>query len=88
MLPSLLREYHPNDTVNTGEWGMVFRIFKDERCHGRRRRSKDTITVLVCEDMDGIGKMPLLVTGKSEKPKCFQHVKAYHIHTDKTATHG
>jgi hypothetical protein len=35
------------------------------------RRSKDGITVLVCADMNE--KMPLLVTGKSEKPRCFKH---------------
>jgi hypothetical protein len=29
----------------------------------------------LCLYMDGSGNMLLLVTGKSEKPKCFKHVK-------------
>jgi hypothetical protein len=49
--------------------------FKGESCHGGKW-SKDRITVLVCTNMDGSEKMPLLVTGKSEKPRCFKHVKS------------
>jgi uncharacterized membrane protein len=51
-------------------------------------RSKDTITVLVCVDVDATEEMPLLVTGKSGKPRSFKHVKSCHVHTDTTAMHG
>jgi hypothetical protein len=36
-----------------------------------RNRSKDTIAVLICANMDE--KMPLLVSGKYEKSRCFEH---------------
>jgi hypothetical protein len=35
--------------------------FKGESCHGHKR-SKDRITVLVCANMDGPEKMPILET--------------------------
>jgi hypothetical protein len=37
--------------------------------------------------MDGSGNMPLLVTGKSEKPKCFKHVKFLQILTVISVVH-
>jgi hypothetical protein len=68
MLVSLLSDNHPNDAVNTDECGLFFNLVKDESCHGSIR-SKDTITVLVCVDMDGTEKMSLLVTGKNREAK-------------------
>jgi hypothetical protein len=76
-----------NDTVNADECGLFFSLLKDESCHGSKR-SKHTITVLVCVDMDGTEEMSLPVTGKSEKPRSFKHVKSCHVHTDITTMHG
>jgi hypothetical protein len=81
VLPSLLSEYHPKDVFNGDECELFSNLlpdktyaFKGESCHGGKR-SKDRITVLVCTNMDGSEKMPLLVNGKSEKLRCFKHVK-------------
>lgn len=82
MLPSHLSEYYPKDMFNTDECGLFFSLllnktyaFQDESCHGGKM-SKDRITVLVHADMDGSKNMPLLVNGKSEKPRCLKHVKS------------
>jgi hypothetical protein len=81
VLPSLLSEYHQKDIFITDEGELLFSLlldktysFKDESCHGGK--SKDRIIVLVCTNMDQSEKMSLLVTGKSEKPRYFKHVKS------------
>lgn len=48
--------------------------FKDESWYDGYRNN-NRITELVQEKMDGCEKMPQLVTGKSEKPRCFKDVK-------------
>jgi hypothetical protein len=82
VLPSLLSEYHPKDIFNADECGLFLSLlldktyaFQDESCH-EGKRSKDRITLLVCADMAGSKKMPLLVNGKSEKSRCLKHVKS------------
>jgi hypothetical protein len=47
------------------------------------KTSKDRITVLECTNMDRYEKMSLLVTGKSEKPRCFKNIL-----TDVKIVHG
>lgn len=80
-LPSLLAQYKPQDIFNADECGLFFNLlpdktydFKGEKCHGGKR-SKERITVLVCANMDGSEKWPLLVVGKAEKPRCFKNVR-------------
>jgi hypothetical protein len=70
-----MSEYHQKDIFNSDECGLLFRLlldethsFKDESCYGGK--SKDTSIV------DGFEKMPLLVIGKYEKPRCFKHAKS------------
>jgi hypothetical protein len=84
MFPLLLSD--SKDIFNADESGLFFSIlpektyaFKDDSCH-RGKRSKDAITVLVCANMDGCGTVPLLVTGKSEKPRCFKHMMYMHMY--------
>jgi hypothetical protein len=75
VLSSLLSEYNPKDIFNADQCGLFFSLltdktyaFIDESCHGSKW-SKDRITGLVCLNIDESGKMPLLVTGKSEKQR-------------------
>ena len=42
---------------------------KDQLCGGKK--AKDRITVLNCANMIGDEKRPLLVIGKSNRPRCF-----------------
>jgi hypothetical protein len=45
--------------------------FKGEIFHGGKR-SKDGITIFMYANMDDTEKLPLLVIGKSEKPRYFK----------------
>ncbi|XP_064421751.1 tigger transposable element-derived protein 4-like [Latimeria chalumnae] len=46
-----------------------------ETCNGGKR-SKDRISILPFANMTGSGKLPMLVIGKSTKPRCFKGVKS------------
>ena len=48
--------------------------FKSVSCHGGKQ-SKERLTAMVCANMSGTEKLPLLVIGKSTNPKCFKNVK-------------
>lgn len=50
--------------------------YKGENCNGGKV-SKERLTILVGANMDGTEKLPILVIGKSKKPKCFQNVKSF-----------
>lgn len=39
-----------------------------------RKKAKDRVIVLVCTNMDGSDKRPLLIIGKSSQPHCFRGV--------------
>jgi len=36
--------------------------------------NKDSITALACANATGSDRLPMLVIGKSKKPRCFKHV--------------
>ena len=78
----LLEKYKPDDIYNADETGLFYQLtpdktleFKNVQCHGGKR-SKERLTVMVCCNMSGSDKTPLLVLGKSEKPRCFKNVKS------------
>jgi hypothetical protein len=48
--------------------------FKGANCKGIRV-NKERITVLVCANLDGTEKLPLLVIRKSKQPQCFRNTK-------------
>ncbi|XP_042866774.1 tigger transposable element-derived protein 4-like isoform X1 [Penaeus japonicus] len=82
VLPSALMEYEANDVFHADEIGLLYRvmpnktsIFKGDRCAGGSK-SKHRVTVLMCTNMTGTEKFPLLVIGKHPKPKCFKNVKS------------
>ena len=49
--------------------------FKGEKYSGGKN-IKERVTVLVGANMDGSKKLPLLMIGKSAKPKCFKSVRS------------
>ncbi|XP_042203872.1 tigger transposable element-derived protein 4-like isoform X1 [Homarus americanus] len=82
VLPSALMEYEANDVFHADEIGLLYRIlpnktsiYKGDRCAGGSK-SKHRVTVLMCTNMTGTEKFPLLVIGKHPKPKCFKNVKS------------
>lgn len=80
-LPRLIAGYEPKDIFNADETGFFFKClpdktftFQSEPCHGGKH-SKQRITVMCATNMDGTQKLPLLVVGKSRKPRCFKNVR-------------
>ena len=39
------------------------------------KKVKDRVSILACTNAAGTHKLPLLLIGKSQKPRCFKHVK-------------
>lgn len=77
----VIRHYKPSDVFSAGETGVFYNmqpeqtlLFKGESCHGGER-SEDRLTVLLCTNEDGSEKLPPLVIGKFEKPRCFENLK-------------
>ena len=80
ILKPLLSRYDPNDVFNADETGLYWRMlpdkthaFRGEPCTGKKV-SKERLTVLVCANMTGMEKCPLLTIGKFKKPRCFRGV--------------
>ena len=80
VLRPILSRYNPNDVFNADETGLYWRMlpdkthtFKGEPCTGTKM-SKERVTVLVCANMTGTEKSPLLTIGKFKKPRCFRGV--------------
>ncbi|UYV64354.1 hypothetical protein LAZ67_3000369 [Cordylochernes scorpioides] len=77
IIPSLLAKYSPQDIFNADETGLFYKLLpnqtmtiRGEKCEGGKK-SKERITVLVCCNMDGSEKLPLLYIGKYRRPRCF-----------------
>lgn len=47
--------------------------FKDVNCNSENK-NKERITAMVCANMSGTDKLPLLVIGRVSHPRCFKHV--------------
>ncbi|XP_052217900.1 tigger transposable element-derived protein 4-like [Dreissena polymorpha] len=81
-LKTILSETSPDDIFHADETAIFFRAlpektleFKRTSCHGPKV-NKVRLTALVCANMSGTYKMPLLVLGRSQNPRCFKHVKS------------
>lgn len=80
-LQRILAEYEPKDIFNADETGLFYQclpnkslVEKGETCAGGKL-SKNRLSVLITANMDGSEKLPLLVIGKFERPRCFKNVK-------------
>lgn len=80
-LPARLADYDPCDIFNADETALFYKAlpdktitFKGDPCVGGKR-SKDRITVLLAANMTGTERLPLLIIGKAEKPRCFKSIK-------------
>ena len=77
----ILKENDPKN-VYADETGVFFHClpdktleFKDKDCHGGKH-NKERLTAMVCASMSGTDKHTLLVLGRSEEPRCFNHVNS------------
>lgn len=81
VLKSAIKDFSPDDVFNVDETGLFWQLlpnrtiaFKGERCTSGKK-SKERITVLVGANMSGSEKLPLLVVGKSARPRYFKNAK-------------
>ena len=79
---------------NANETSIFYRLFPDKTlefknvsCHSGKL-SKDRLTTMVCANMSGSDKLPILVIGKSKNPRCFKNVKSYQQNSWLTKRHG
>uniref|UniRef100_A0A6B0V6J3 Putative tigger transposase n=1 Tax=Ixodes ricinus TaxID=34613 RepID=A0A6B0V6J3_IXORI len=77
-LTPLLSKYSAEDVYNLDEAALFYKMLptktfaaKDADVKGQKQ-AKDRITVLFGANMTGEHKLPLLVLGKAEKPRCFK----------------
>ena len=82
-LPSLIKNYSPEDIYNANEFDLFFKVlpnkslaFKDENCHGGKY-SKERLSVLLCTNSTGTHKVEPLVIGKSQRSRCFKNIKQF-----------
>jgi hypothetical protein len=74
ILLHLMADYCPKDIFSADEFGLSYNMlpdktytFKGASCKGIKV-NKERITVLVCANLDGTEKLPLLVIGNSKEP--------------------
>ena len=76
----LLAEYELDDIYNADETGLFFRLAPDQTLATKSdqakgcKKDKERITVLFCCNASGKNKIKPLVIGKSQKPRCFNHI--------------
>lgn len=80
-LREILKNYEPKDIYNADETGLFWLLLPDNsigfigQSHHGAKQPKSRLTVLVGSNMDGSDKLPLLVIGKSKKPRAFKNVE-------------
>ncbi|GFO12527.1 tigger transposable element-derived protein 6 [Plakobranchus ocellatus] len=80
-LQQLLENYNADDIFNADETGVFYKClpdktldFKGNVCIGGKK-AKNRLTILLAANMSGSEKLPLLIIGKSAKPRCFNSTK-------------
>ncbi|GFS52135.1 jerky protein homolog-like [Trichonephila clavipes] len=73
--------YSPQQIYNADETGLNFRALpkkslasQDEKSAPGYKMSKDRVTLMACSNAFGNHKLPLMVIGKSAKPRAFKNV--------------
>jgi len=74
-LSKILQDYNPDQIYHADETGIFYRLlldktleFKNVSCNGGKL-SKDRLTAMVCANMSGSDKWPILVIGKSKNAR-------------------
>lgn len=74
--------YGLDRVYNADETGLYWKMLPNrtlvkpnEREAPGRKVPKDRVTVMVCTNASGTHKIPLLIIGKSQKPRCFKNIR-------------
>lgn len=72
---------HPDNVYNADESGLAWKTLPRhtlatslEKGAAGRKIEKDRVTILTCANATGTHRIPLLVIGKSMKPRCFKNI--------------
>jgi hypothetical protein len=75
--------YSQDSVYNADESGLFWKALPRKSlvsCQEHTARgfkvSKERITIMTCNDAAGTHKLPLLLIGKSKKPRCFKNIKS------------
>lgn len=81
-LPNLIQSFELRNIFNLDETGLFYKLtpnktlaFNNDSCTGGKN-SKERVSLLIGANADGSEKLPLLMIGKSAKPRCFNNVKS------------
>lgn len=73
-MPNTLQAYFPDNIYNADKTGIFCKMipdktmeFKDVNSHGQKK-NKARITTMICANMNGTNKLPLLVIGRASNP--------------------
>uniref|UniRef100_A0A1B6FS75 HTH CENPB-type domain-containing protein n=1 Tax=Cuerna arida TaxID=1464854 RepID=A0A1B6FS75_9HEMI len=73
--------YSPQQVYNADETGLNFKALPTKSLASREEKSapgfkmdKQRLTVLACSNASATNKIPLMVIGKSKKPRCFKNM--------------
>ena len=84
--PKVIEGYTLGQIFNCDETGLNFRkmpgktlISSFERGAEGRKESKDRVTINACANVTGSIKLPLLLIGKSKRPRCFRNINMSNI---------
>jgi len=75
--PVIRAGYSPDDIYNADETGLFFKMLPEKTYNSKfdkssgKKQAKQRITVLVGSNMTGTDKLPLLIIGKSARPRKF-----------------
>lgn len=77
-MQDILKTFLLRDIYNADETGLFFKFalnktLKGEVCTGGKI-SNDSVTLLIATNMNLSDKLPFLVIGKFERPRCFKNV--------------
>lgn len=77
----------PDQIYNADESGLVYKflnnttlVSSNERYAPGRKASKERITIMPCTNANGQHKLPLMIVGKSKKPRSFKNVILPELH--------
>ena len=80
-LPQLISSFSPDDIFNCDELGLFFKLTPSRsysikgKSFRTGKHSKERVTLLLCANMSATEKLPPLLIGKSENPRCFKGIK-------------
>lgn len=84
VLPTIIKSYQERDIFCANETCLFYKCFleknnTDECNFLSEEQIKQWVTLLLCTNMSGSEKLPVLLITKSQNPLCLSHIKSYPV---------